>query len=279
MIWVEGRIVADDALAVSVLDRTFEHGLGLFETFRTWNRHATLLDRHCRRLQNSARELGLPLRESQLPSVRDVAALVEANRESLPPNEDIRVRMTLTGGIITPAESRSTLWITVEPLPPVSGRAMLIGRSIAVDRNDPLVRHKTLNYWRNRLAHANAVRDGDDEVLTVTADGMICEASRSNVFVLYGNELHTPGPSEPLLAGIMRGVVIEQARQLKLNVDEGPLPLAAVNSASEVFLTNSVRGIMPVSRILDTELAGCRPVTLLLSMATVNWLRSGGNSQ
>ena len=43
MIWVKGRLVPDEELRISVLDRTFEHGLGLFETFRTWNGHPTLL--------------------------------------------------------------------------------------------------------------------------------------------------------------------------------------------------------------------------------------------
>ena len=55
MIWVGGRIVPDDALRVSVLDRTFEHGLGLFETLRTWNGRAPLLDRHLARMTRSAR--------------------------------------------------------------------------------------------------------------------------------------------------------------------------------------------------------------------------------
>ena len=67
MLWVRGEVVSDDALTVSVRDRTFEHGLGLFESFRTWNGHPTLLDRHLERLQNSARELGLPLEPGQLP--------------------------------------------------------------------------------------------------------------------------------------------------------------------------------------------------------------------
>ena len=54
MIWVGGRIVPDDALTVSVRDRTFEHGLGLFETLRTWGGRATLLDRHKSRMLRSA---------------------------------------------------------------------------------------------------------------------------------------------------------------------------------------------------------------------------------
>jgi branched-chain amino acid aminotransferase len=280
MIWFEGRIVDDDALKVSVLDRTFEHGLGLFETFRTWNRQWVLLDRHRLRMQSSARELGLPLDESQLPGARDAAALIEANREVLPQNEDVRVRITLTGGIVTPMESRSMLWMTAEPLPPAPSLpegGAVINRTIAVDRNDPLVRHKTLNYWRKRLAHIEAAREGDDEVLTVTADGMICEGSRSNLFVVEGGKLHTPDTSEPLLPGIMRRVVLERAKRLKLKTDESPLPLDAARSVSEAFLTNSVRGIMPVSRLFGKELPVCGPVTAQLALATLTWLRTGGS--
>ncbi len=92
MIWVRGQIVADQALQVSVFDRTFEHGLGLFETFRTWNGHPSLLERHLERLWRSARELKLPLGAEALPDVRGVFELIEANRDSLAPRQDVRLR-------------------------------------------------------------------------------------------------------------------------------------------------------------------------------------------
>ena len=66
MIWTGGEIIPDEALRVSVLDRTFEHGLGLFETFRTWNGHATLLGRHRERMCRSAAALGLRLSSARL---------------------------------------------------------------------------------------------------------------------------------------------------------------------------------------------------------------------
>ncbi len=75
MIWVGGAVVPDDALRISVTDRTFEHGLGLFETLRTWNGHAPLLDRHLARMTGSARALGLPLDPDALPDAGAVAAL------------------------------------------------------------------------------------------------------------------------------------------------------------------------------------------------------------
>ena len=94
MIWVGGSVVADDALSISVLDRTFEHGLGLFETFRTWNGHPSLLDRHLARLRRSAAELKLPLAPAALPDAAAVAALLRVEGH----NEDRRLRITLSGG-------------------------------------------------------------------------------------------------------------------------------------------------------------------------------------
>ena len=84
--------------------------LGLFETFRTWNGHTTLLHRHLERLLHSARELGLPLESSQLPDSAAVFQLIEANRASLTPGQDVRLRLTLSGGLAT------TLGIELGPL-------------------------------------------------------------------------------------------------------------------------------------------------------------------
>ena len=101
MLWARGELVRDDALMVSVLDRTFEHGLGLFETLRTWNGHPTLLDRHLERLKASAFELGLPLEPGQLPDRGAVASLIAANRDVVPVGHDARLRITLSGGLAT----------------------------------------------------------------------------------------------------------------------------------------------------------------------------------
>src|SRR5580704_13609316 len=117
MLWARGELVADDALSVSVLDRTFEHGLGLFESFRTWNGHPTLLDRHLERLKTSARKLGLPLEPGQLPDSRAVALLIGASLDTVPFGQDARLRITLSGGLATAPPSRSLLWMTVAPLP------------------------------------------------------------------------------------------------------------------------------------------------------------------
>jgi branched-chain amino acid aminotransferase len=277
LIWVNGEIVADDALRISVLDRTFEHGLGLFETFRTWNGHATLFDRHLERLIKSSRELGLPLESSQLPDAQAVFRLIEANRTSLTPGQDVRLRLTLSGGLPTTPVSGSVLWMTAGPLPPlIREPGAVITHFIEITADDRLSRHKTLNYWRKRIAHAQAVEDGADEVLCLTPERLICEGSRANVFLVDGRRLCTPGLDGPLLPGIMRQVVLERAAQNGLEIEEGPLSVERLFSADEAFLTSSLRGILPIARLLDHELSAAGPLTRQLRDEVLLWLESGG---
>jgi branched-subunit amino acid aminotransferase/4-amino-4-deoxychorismate lyase len=277
LIWVQGQIVPDGALRISVLDRTFEHGLGLFETFRTWNGHPTLLHRHLERLSRSARELSLPLRPSQLPDSQAVSQLIEANRASLTAGQDVRLRLTLSGGLATLAVPSSVLWMTAGPLPPpIREPGAVITHCIQVTADDPLSRHKTLNYWRKRIAHAQAIEDGTDEVICLTPDRLVCEASRANVFLVDGHRLITPGIDGPLLPGIMRRVVLEQAARMGLEVEEGPLPAERLFSADAAFLTSSLRGILPIARLMEHELPAPGPVTGQLRHQILVWLEAGG---
>lgn len=271
MIWVAGRIVPDEALSISALDRTFEHGLGLFETLRTWNGHATLLPRHLARMTRSAQELGLPLDPSALPDATAVAALLRANRFE----GDAAVRITGSGG---PSESGgSVIWMRAVPLPPpIRADGAVVESFWEVSYNDPLARHKTLNYWGRRLAYETAQSNGDDETLSRTRDGCIWEGSRTNLFVVLGNIVTTPRPDGPLLPGIMRGLVLERARQIGFEVGEGEYHRGSLTMAHEVFLTNSVRGILPVRRIWSRRLPSPGPVTQRLWDDIRPWLEAGG---
>ncbi len=277
MIWVKGRLVPDEELRISVLDRTFEHGLGLFETFRTWNGHPVLLDRHVERIRRSARELDLPLDDDDCPDVRAVSDLIEANRDSLAPGQDVRLRLTLSGGVATTPSSSSVLWMTAKPLPlptRISGAVITLSMQVATD--DPLTRHKTLNYWRKRIALAQASQAGSDDVLSLTPDGHVCETCRANVFLVEGRRLITPGLDGPLLPGVMRGVVLERAGRLGIEVAEGPVPLEQISTTDEAFLTNSLHGMLPIARLLDRVLPAPGPVTRQLWSDILPWLESRG---
>jgi len=268
MIWVGGEILPDAPLSISVLDRTFEHGLGLFETLRTWGGRPTLLDRHLARMLRSARELQIPIDPSSLPGMDDVSRLLEA--EGLP--GDRMLRITASGGT---ASGPSMVWMRSSPLPPPigeDGASLLLGAwPIVLD--DPLARHKTLNYWSRRRASEEARRRGYDEALSrVTEDHghhYYYEGSRTNLFHIRGwrfgrgplgiarPTLLTASETGPIVPGVMRALVLEVAQELPIEVEEADgIDDEWLDGRGEIFLTNAVRGIIPVglARFTDNAL-------------------------
>jgi branched-subunit amino acid aminotransferase/4-amino-4-deoxychorismate lyase len=247
MIWVRGQIVPDDALTISALDRTFEHGLGLFETLRTWGGRAVLLERHLNRMKNSAAQLGIPYAEADLPDANAAKALISAQGVE----GDALLRITLTGGLAT--SGPATLWMRAAPVPAPSwkeGANVQLG-GWTVNGFDPMTQHKSLNYWYRRIAYEQARSRGYDEVLSSSENwglNRYWEGSRTNLFVVSGDTLKSPTTTGPIVPGVMRELVLECARGLPLEVvDDRFVARREILDADEVFLTNSVRGIIPVS--------------------------------
>jgi branched-chain amino acid aminotransferase len=96
--------------------------------------------------------------------------------------------------------------------------------------------------------------------------------------LVEGRRLITPGLDGPLLPGVMRGLVLERARRLDIEVEEGPIVLERIDAADEAFLTNSVRGMVPITRLMDRELPAPGPMTKQLWAEILPWLQSGGNT-
>ena len=271
MIWTCGAIMADDALRISVLDRAFEHGLGLFETLRTWNGRPALLPRHLERLRRSADELRIPLDPRDLPTADDVRALLAADGRA----GDAMLRITLSGG--TSETEGSKLWMRSAPLPPPATGYRL--GPTAPARGDKLAGYKSLNYWPYRLAHQQARADGFDECLMVDTKGSVLEGSRTSVFFVLEGRLVTPPADGRIVPGIMRGLVVERARALGIAVEEASLTGSkAGERAEELFLTNAVRGILPVGQWREKVLPAPGAITEKLRDDLAAWLESGGTS-
>jgi branched-subunit amino acid aminotransferase/4-amino-4-deoxychorismate lyase len=279
MIWHRGEVVPDESVCVSVLDRTFEHGIGLFETFRTWNGHATLLSRHLERLVRSAGELDLSYDRSGLPDASSVQALVTANGIL----GAARLRITLSGGRKGSAGApgaEGSLWMTAAPLPPTDReRGAVIDGTLIVGEGEPLADYKTLNYWRKGRTYDLARMCGVDDVLCVTLGGWLCETTRFNLFLCQSGRLITPGTDLPILPGVMRGLVLEQAARLGIDIKENRVAMDRLESVTEAFLTNSVRGIVPISRLMNHNLVAPGPFARRLWESIEPWLKSGGGKQ
>jgi branched-subunit amino acid aminotransferase/4-amino-4-deoxychorismate lyase len=103
------------------------------------------------------------------------------------------------------------------------------------------------NYLNSVLAAAEASERGSDEAVMLTTSGLLAEGAGANLFMVVGDGgLRTPGLHLGVLPGITRGIVLGLARDAGLAAEEGEYPAGALESAAEIFLTNSVLGIWPV---------------------------------
>ena len=256
MIWHDGRVVEPGTVRVDPADRVFEHGLGLFETLRTWDGRAPLLARHLGRLRKSAGELGIDLDGVALPDDGAVASLLGAGGIG----GDAMLRITATGG--TGSGGPPVVWMTARRLPPPEPLPLaVVTDRHAVSPADGLGSHKSLNYWSRRLAHARAESVGAADCLLGDGAGRLWEASRNNVlFVPKGrpDTLATPDLGGPVVPGIMRRAALDFAAGLGYRVEERPVSIDELPRALAVFLTNSVRGVRPVGRLDGRPLEGVR---------------------
>jgi len=241
-VWHRGEIVDSSRVSVPLEDAVFEHGLGLFETLRTFQGRAVFLEEHLQRMTNSARVLSLPRVDSvAMPEERDVAQLLRdlGLRDAI-------LRITRTAG----AEGTAPMvWMRAAPLPPTSTPSYsVVACPWTIEPEDPLARHKTLNYWQRRLAFASAHTKGYHEAFLHDSDSIIWEGSRTNVFAVIGDRLVTPPQLGPIVPGIMRQAVINFARGV-VDMKERVLHWRELANATEIFLTNSVRGVLPVAKV------------------------------
>jgi branched-subunit amino acid aminotransferase/4-amino-4-deoxychorismate lyase len=130
-----------------------------------------------------------------------------------------------------------------------------------VRRNEtsPLSRVKSLNCLDNVLARERARRQGADEALLLNGKGMVAEGSASNLFIVDGEGLTTPGIESGALPGITRAAVIELAAEAGIACRESNLALDDLPAAKEAFLTGSIMGVMPLTRLDGSAIGDGRP--------------------
>lgn len=208
-------------------------GDGVFETVKVVEGRPVAVDRHLVRMTASAAALGLP--EPDLDAIRH-ALVAESRHLALG-----RVRVVWTGEVAVTAAA------TTAP----AASAYVVTSSWPRNERGPLVGHKTTSYADDVVALAHARASGADEALLADQQGRLSEGTTTNVFYVVGGELRTPSLATGCLPGIARALVLEQ-----YDAVETDAPLQEVRAeASEVFLTSSLRGIQPVRRWDDRDLA------------------------
>lgn len=256
--YLNGDYMPVEDAKISVFDRGFLYGDGVYETLGIHGGRIFRLDDHLDRLDRSLSLLRLDFSVAQ--SRLKEAVLETARRNAY---RDAYVRIVVSRGVSFPSmDSRAatqgpTVLILVhsrvqpEALAGFFGSTGLRLRVVSIRKTpstslDP--RAKTLNYLNQMLARLEATDAGADEALLLDVHGFVAEGAGDNFFAVHGTELVTPGPQE-ILAGITRAVVIEMARELGYHVVERNMTGYDLYTADEAFVTSTYGGILPVAEV------------------------------
>lgn len=273
-IWINGRFVESRLAKVSVFDRGFMYGDGVFETMRSYAGVVFRIDEHLGRLFTGLSVLGI-----RPPCAR--ASLKRAVYDTLRVNG---LKCAYIKIIVTRGEGRfgigyrdkfrpSTVIVAkdFEGYPDWMFRRGISCAVAGLRQNDlsVLSRVKSLSFLGYILARFEAKDMGYDEAVLVNTKGSIAEASTSNIFIVKKSVLLTPSLTSGILPGVTRACVIGIARRIGLRVREKSVSPEELAAADEAFLTNSLAEILPVTRFGPGKVGSGAPgeITKLLRVS------------
>lgn len=250
LLLINGRRPDDPTQSLASDDRGFNYGDGLFETARCRDGTVNLLDAHLRRLKSGCDRLGI--------AYPDEATLRAEIHAVCSVAKDGVLKIVVTRGSggrgYRPAASlEPTRVVSLHPAPPSTVDASVALRwcETRLGRNAALAGIKHLN----RLEQVMAQREWDDpaiaEGLMLDTEGEVVCGTMSNVFIVNGALLMTPDLRFSGVRGVMREEVSRVARELNMVVSEEPLWPQDIEAATEVFITNAVRGIRAVASLAE----------------------------
>ena len=267
--YVDGRFVPEEEAVVSVLDRSFLYGDGLFETVRSYGGRLFLWAEHLDRLTHGAHLLQIPMPETP---ARLTAAATELLRLNQVENGLLRIQLTRgvgrRGYSISGADNPRII-ITLHPAPPpemIMPRFDVWISSIRIPAHDPLAAVKTCNKLHQILARAEAELAGAHEAVLLNTEGLVAEAATSNLFWVEGGAVFTPPVAAGALAGVTRGFVMKLCAELQIGCHEAALPPSKMTAKDGLFLTTSSLEIVEVASVNAKPVASS-PVTRRLREA------------
>lgn len=247
--WCNGRLCTESELNLPVYDGAVLYGASLFETLRCYRGRPFRLEQHLQRLHRWMERLHLFARARQQVRLNTEAvqqAVTELLRANSLLDEDARLRITVTAGSEQTAPSCFMLAERISPEHIAKWKSGIAAVLLPDPRGVTGEQPKWGNTAWHREAQLRAKVRGADEAIWLNREGYVTEGAISNLFVLHDDRLLTPPLEEGILAGITRQVVFELAQQTGTECREERIPARLLPHAQAIFLTNSVREIVPV---------------------------------
>ncbi|MBO0602866.1 aminodeoxychorismate lyase [Sporosarcina sp. E16_3] len=256
--WMNGEFLRAEELKISPFDHGFLYGAGFFETFRTYGGNVLLYDKHMERLHAALTEYRITMPYDETEILAAVRKLDDLNG-----GQDGYFRLNVSAGVhdigLAPSSyaSPNVILFRKELAPAVRGtekRAVWLETT----RNKPesTVRHKSHNFLNNVRGRLELPSLKELEGLFVTAENFVAEGVTSNIFWVKNGVLFTPAVETGILPGTTRAFIIECARVAGITVNEGFYGKEHVEGADELFVTNAVQELVPLSMVEGFSLPG-----------------------
>jgi D-alanine transaminase len=249
--WIDGKISELADARVSLEDRGYLLGDGVYEVIRVYNGCAFYLHAHLERLKKSAEAVRMTI-----PYSFDEIAAVSRDLIAESGYSDAYIYMQLTRGSaardhLFPADAEPGMVMYVRPMPPLKTLEEVTSAScITLPDERWLNCHiKTVNLLPNLLARQKAAEAGAVEAIMYRPGDIVTEGTRSNIFAVIGGVVRTHPESNLILSGITRQIVIGLLKDRKVKFSETAFRLDELKTASEAWLTSTSLEVNPIGII------------------------------
>jgi D-alanine transaminase len=252
-VYLNGDYLPLEDAKISVLDRGFLFGDGVYEVIPAYAGRLFRLEDHIRRLDNSLREIRIDLEKSVADWQAIFAPLLDSGKDQY-------IYLQVTRGCAPkrdhgfPEQVVPTVFAMSADIKPFAGRLEGVKAVTLVDTRWQLCHVKAITLLANLLLRQEAL-DQDCAEAILVRNGYVNEGAASNVFVVIDDELITPPKNNEILPGITRDVILELAAANQIVCREDVIALEALANASEIWVTSSTREIVPVIE-LDGNVVG-----------------------
>jgi branched-chain amino acid aminotransferase len=250
LICFNGTMLKESEPVLTITNRGFKYGDGVFETMKLEKGRLHLAPYHFDRLFGSLELLQIRVAFSSAELMEKIEELCAANGCT----NRARVRLAVY------RSERGEGEYCIEALTLAEEKGLWNERGWSIDiypyarkGQDAFANLKTANYLPYVMADRYAAEKGLDEALVLNSHGHLCDASKANLFLIMKKSILTPALHHGCVNGVMRRHVIEEAKKKGYTVKQAEVSLEELQSAEEVFLTNALQGIKWVARFRDKE--------------------------
>jgi len=250
LIYLNGDWLDPEDAKVSVLDRAFLFGDGVYETLRTYDRNIVAIWDHLDRLRNSANGLGI-----DVPDSSHLVKMIEKGVDEIG-DDDVYIRIIVTRGnppfTMKVERNVPNIVMLFERVSELRGKinyeegvkvSLSRIRKVPPESFDPRI--KSIGQPDRIMARLEMEPD-DYEAIMLTVKGLVAEGTMSTIFMVKNGILITPSLETGILDGITRKYVIKLAREKGIKVEERFVEVKELFECDEIFLTHTSGGIVPV---------------------------------